>query len=139
MAALSTRLLSAKQSSIARPAWRQAAPTALPSASWRAAVAVADSMPSWSQPASSTRSGARTKRRRIMAARGCPAYIGIVACDLSLRAIRGGGGPRVARVALPQPVSGLQRPRLQPRLDRLAPPARALDFAQGQRALGAGD
>src|SRR5215475_13429969 len=70
MAALSVLRLSAKQSSMARPAWRQAPPMARPSASWRAAAAVADSRPSWSQPARITSRGTMSSGRRDMAKPG---------------------------------------------------------------------
>src|SRR5438034_884788 len=51
-----------------RPAWRQAPPMALPSASLRAASASAGSMPSFSQPASKAAAQtAVTVKRRFMA------------------------------------------------------------------------
>src|ERR1700761_52576 len=139
MAALSTRLLSVKQSSMARPPWRQAAPTALPSASTRAAVTDADSSPSWSQPASVDRMARRMKGRRSMAKDG------------SMRRYRPSGGSlecsnaKTGRAWPPsfdsrssQHVSACQQLALQPLRDRDALAAGALHVQQRERAVAAG-
>src|SRR5689334_12549069 len=80
---------------MARPAWRQAPPTALPSASLRAATALADSTPSMSQPVSTNRAETSSRQtRRCMAAVGFQPGISAAAGAGLRRAQMGAYGQR---------------------------------------------